>query len=77
MSLTFGTHQRDDHSPGYVYLIEAIGFHGLFPGKLLKRCKIGLSRDPDARLHRFKISQFPCDVRIVLAIYRRHGRYRR
>lgn len=61
--------QRDNHSPGYVYLIEAIGFGGIIPGKFLRRCKIGLSRDPDARLYRFKTSQFPCDVRIVVTIY--------
>lgn len=62
-------HTRNDHSPGYCYLIEAVGFHGLIPGFYLKRYKIGLSRDPEARLDNFERSQFPCEVRIVEQIF--------
>ncbi len=69
MSLTFGTYHRNDHEPGYVYLIEAQGFHGIVPGKLLRRCKIGLSRDPELRRQNFVDSQFPCDVEIITTIY--------
>ena len=69
MALTFGTHHRNDHEPGYVYLIEAQGFHGIIPGRLLRRCKIGLSRDPELRRQNFVDSQFPCDVEIITTIY--------
>lgn len=60
---------EEKNSPGYIYLIEAVGFHGLFPGRLIRRCKIGLSKDPERRLKRFKHSQFPCDVRILNTIF--------
>jgi T5orf172 domain len=58
---------RNDHEPGFIYLIEAIGFHGLISP--LKRCKIGLSRNPEARRETFIKSQFPCDVRIIKSIF--------
>ncbi|MBE9233308.1 GIY-YIG nuclease family protein [Cuspidothrix issatschenkoi LEGE 03284] len=60
---------RDDNVPGYIYLIEAKGYHGLFPGCLIKRCKIGLSRNPQARLQNFIDNQPPCDVQILRTIY--------
>ncbi|KAB8316158.1 GIY-YIG nuclease family protein [Tolypothrix campylonemoides VB511288] len=60
---------RDDHVPGYVYLIEAIGVTGIIPGKLVRRCKIGLSRNPELRLQNFIDNQPPCDFQIVKAIY--------
>lgn len=61
------TTRRNDHEPGYIYLIEAIGFHGF--GSPLKRCKIGLSRNPAARRQNFVDSQFPCDVKIIKSIF--------
>ena len=67
--MAFGTYHRNDHERGYVYLIEAIGFHGIIPGRLLRRCKIGLSRDPQLRRQNFVDSQFPCDVEIITTIY--------
>lgn len=60
---------RDDHVPGYVYLIEAIGVTGIIPGKLVRRCKIGLSRNPELRLQNFIDNQPPCNFRIIKAIY--------
>ena len=60
---------RDDHVPGFVYLIEAINVTGIIPGKLIRRCKIGLSRNPGLRLQNFIDNQPPCDFRIVKAIY--------
>ena len=60
---------RDDHVPGYVYLIEAIHVTGIIPGKLVRRCKIGLSRNPELRLQNFIDNQPPCDFQIVKAIY--------
>jgi len=60
---------RDDHVPGYVYLIEAINVTGIIPGKLVRRCKIGLSRNPELRLQNFIDNQPPCNFRIVKAIY--------
>jgi hypothetical protein len=60
---------RDDHVQGYVYLIEAIGVTGIIPGKLVRRCKIGLSRSPELRLQNFIDNQPPCDFRIIKAIY--------
>lgn len=68
--MTFGTYpRRNDHEPGFIYLIEAEGFHGILPGKLLRRCKIGLSRDPQLRRQNFVDSQFPCNVEIITTIY--------
>jgi Meiotically up-regulated gene 113 len=61
------TTTRNDHEPGYIYLIEAIGFHGLMSP--LKRCKIGLSRNPEARRETFIKSQLPCDVKIIKSIF--------
>lgn len=60
---------RDDSIPGYVYLVEAVGYHGTFPGCYLKRCKIGLTRDVDRRLSEFAANQPPCDIRLIKAIY--------
>jgi hypothetical protein len=60
---------RDDHVPGYVYLIEAINVSGIIPGKLVRRCKIGLSRNPELRLQNFVDNQPPCDFQIIKAIY--------
>ena len=59
---------RDDNVPGYIYLIEAKGYHGLFPGCYLKRCKIGLTRNPQARLQNFIDNQPPCDFEIIKLI---------
>jgi Meiotically up-regulated gene 113 len=61
------THSQHDE-PGYIYLIEAIGYHGI-ASPFLKRCKIGLSRNPEARRQNFVKSQFPCDVKLLKTIY--------
>lgn len=60
---------RDDHVPGYVYLMRAKGYHGLVPGCVLYRCKIGLSRNPESRLQTFIDNQPPCDIEIIKTIY--------
>jgi hypothetical protein len=60
---------RNDNEPGYIYLMEAIGYHGILPGRLLRRCKIGLSRNPELRLQNFHANQPPCDIRILKTIY--------
>lgn len=63
---------RNDNCPGYVYLLIAQGYHGIIPGLLLKRCKIGLSRNPEARVKQiasFEGSQPPCDISILETIY--------
>lgn len=60
--------ERDDSTPGYIYLIEAVGYHGI-ASPFLKRCKIGLSRNPEARRQNFVKSQFPCDVRLLKTIF--------
>ncbi|BDA71557.1 hypothetical protein CAL7716_057230 [Calothrix sp. PCC 7716] len=59
---------RDDNVPGYVYLMEAEGFHGAFSG-LCKRIKIGLSRNPDAREDTLNSNQPPCNINIVDTVY--------
>jgi hypothetical protein len=61
--------ERDDNQPGFIYLILAEGFHGLVPGCVLKRVKIGLSRNPEARLETFHSNQPPCNLRILRTIY--------
>lgn len=63
---------RNDHVPGMVYLFEAKGYHGIIPGLLLKRCKIGLSRNPEQRVRQiasFEGSQPPCDIEILKTVY--------
>ncbi|WP_257236801.1 hypothetical protein [Nostoc sp. 'Peltigera malacea cyanobiont' DB3992] len=44
---------KNDHEPGFIYLMEAEGYHGLIPGCYLRRCKIGLSRNPELDLISF------------------------
>ncbi len=60
---------RDDHVPGYVYLFEAINVTGIIPGKLVRRCKIGLSRNPGLRLQNFIDNQPPCNFQIIKTIH--------
>ena len=60
---------RNDHVPGWIYLLEAEGFHGYLPGVYLRRCKIGLTRSVESRLDSLHSSQPCCDYRIVRAIY--------
>ncbi|WP_256875462.1 GIY-YIG nuclease family protein [Nostoc sp. C052] len=60
---------KNDHEPGFIYLMEAEGYHGLIPGYYLRRCKIGLSRNPEARLDNFHRNQPPCNVKILKTIY--------
>jgi T5orf172 domain-containing protein len=62
---------RNDNVPGYIYLMCAKGYHGWIPGCLLKRCKIGLSRNPEQRVRQiasFEGSQPPCDIEILLTV---------
>lgn len=62
--------QEDRHSePGYIYVIEAVGVHGWIPGCVLRRIKIGLSRNPEARLETFHSNQPPVDMKIIRTIY--------
>ncbi|NEQ19574.1 MAG: GIY-YIG nuclease family protein [Microcoleus sp. SIO2G3] len=61
--------ERDDNQPGFIYLILAEGYHGWLPGCILKRVKIGLSRNPEARLDTFHSNQPPCNLRILRTIY--------
>jgi T5orf172 domain len=63
--------ERDDNVPGYIYIMEAEGFHGIFPGKLLnyKRIKIGLSRNPNARENRLNSTQPPCNINLIDSVY--------
>ncbi|MTJ10733.1 GIY-YIG nuclease family protein [Anabaena sp. UHCC 0253] len=46
-----------------VNLPKFIGF------SLVRRCKIGLSRNPQARLQNFIDNQPPCDIKILRTIY--------
>ena len=57
--------QRSDNVPGKIYLMKAIGYGGLIPGCLIGRYKIGLSRNPEARLDQLLSAQPCCDVEIV------------
>jgi hypothetical protein len=59
---------RDDNVPGYVYIMEAEGFHGLMSG-LCKRIKIGLSRNPEAREDTLNSNQPPCDITLIDKAY--------
>ena len=57
--------QRDDSVPGYIYIMQAIGYGGIFPGALIGRYKIGLSRSPQNRLDQLLSAQPCCDIEIV------------
>lgn len=63
--------EKNDNVTGYVYIMEAEGFHGIFPGKLLKykRIKIGLSRNPNARENRLNSTQPPCNINLIDSVY--------
>lgn len=61
--------QRNDNVPGWVYLLEAEGYHGYIPGVYLRRCKIGLTRSVENRLDTLHSSQPPCNYKVVRAIY--------
>lgn len=61
--------ERDDNQPGYIYVIEAVSVHGIIPGCVLRRVKIGLSRNPEARLETFHSNQPPVDMKILRTIY--------
>jgi hypothetical protein len=61
--------ERNDNQPGFIYLILAEGYHGWIPGCVLKRVKIGLSKNPEARLETFHSNQPPCNLRILRTIY--------
>jgi T5orf172 domain len=61
--------ERNDNTPGYIYLIEAKNVTGMIPGKLIRKCKIGLSRNPDARLQALLTNQPPCDYEILKTVY--------
>ncbi|MBW4450754.1 MAG: GIY-YIG nuclease family protein [Spirirestis rafaelensis WJT71-NPBG6] len=63
-----GWQQRNDSVQGYIYLFRAVGFHGWLPGAVLGRYKIGLSRNPEARLDTFHSNQPPCNLEIVRII---------
>lgn len=54
---------RDDHVPGWVYLLEAEGYHGLLPGVYLHHCKIGLTRSVENRLDTLHSSQPLCNCK--------------
>lgn len=60
--------QRDDSVPGKIYLMKAIGYGGIIPGCLVGRYKIGLSRNPEARLDQLLSAQPCCDIEIVHTI---------
>lgn len=60
---------RNDNLAGYIYLMEAEGYHGLIPGCYLRRCKIGLSRNPQMRLDTFHSNQPPCNIKMLRTIY--------
>lgn len=60
--------ERNDHEPGYCYLIEAVGFHGWLPGCYLRRVKIGLTRSISRRLEGLALNQPPCDYKVVALV---------
>jgi hypothetical protein len=60
--------QRDDSVPGKIYLMRAVGYGGIIPGCLIGRYKIGLSRNPEARLDQLLSAQPCCDIEIVHSV---------
>ena len=66
-NLPYGT--RNDAVAGYIYLFKAKDFHGWLPGAWLSRCKIGLSRNPNARADRIESNQPAHDIEILHTVY--------
>lgn len=60
--------ERDDSVPGYIYLIQAEGFHGKIESCFVKRCKIGLTRNIQNRLEQLEGSQPPCNYKVIRTI---------
>jgi hypothetical protein len=63
--ITNDSYQRDDNQPGYVYLMIAEGVGGL----MVRRVKIGLSRNPIARCDRLNSNQPPCNIKLIDSVY--------
>jgi hypothetical protein len=62
----FRTTQKPDYTSkdsgdGYVYLVEAVGFHGPL-ARAKKRLKIGLTNNPERRLSELNSEQAPCKI---------------
>ncbi|MDJ0800015.1 MAG: GIY-YIG nuclease family protein [Calothrix sp. MO_167.B12] len=60
---------RDGNVPGYIYIMEAQGYNGIIPGLFIKRIKIGLSRNPNAREWQLNGQQAPCNINLIKSIY--------
>ena len=54
-------YMSQDEGGGFVYLVEAKGFYGIF-SFLIKRRKIGLSNNPERRLKELNSEQAPCPI---------------
>jgi hypothetical protein len=61
--------ERDDAVPGYIYLLKALGFHGIVPGCVLTRVKIGLTRHLQNRIDQLEGGQAPCNYKVIRSIY--------
>ncbi|KYC34756.1 hypothetical protein WA1_49400 [Scytonema hofmannii PCC 7110] len=53
--------------PGYIYLLKAEGFHGIF-SKWIGRYKIGLTTNPQKRLADLNRQQAPCPIVLVRTV---------
>ena len=60
--------EKNDSVQGYIYLLRVKDFHGWIPGAVLRRYKIGLSRDVDRRLDTLHSNQPPTDLEVVKII---------
>ena len=69
MSNYFQDYSEQFHKPGYVYAIESVGFGGLVPGLWEKRIKIGISNNPERRVHELAGTQPPCNFKIIHQVY--------
>ena len=54
-------YMSQDAGDGFVYLVEAKGFHGIL-SPIKKRLKIGLSNNPERRLRELNSEQAPCQI---------------
>ncbi len=61
--------ERDDSVPGYIYLLKAEGFHGVIPGYVMSRVKIGLTRNLQNRIDQLEEGQAPCNYKVIRSIY--------
>lgn len=59
----------NEKNPGYIYLMQCSNLPPYIGISFIRRCKIGMTSNPEARLQQILSNQPPCDIKIIRAIY--------